>query len=307
MSPLLCAARNGPYVLAAGLVAGLVTPPQYNIVVPAIPAMVVLLLFLSVLRTDLRRIARDFGQLHQVAGTALLLQLAVPLCVLAIGHTMGLQATPLLLALTLVFSAPSIVGSPNICVMLGAEPAPALRLMVVGTLLLPVTVLPVFWASSQLGDVGDVLRASGRLVVTLGATILVAGLTRHWLLSAPSENTTRRLDGLSAITLAVFVVGLMPAVSEVALRDPAEAALWLAAACLANFGAQLLVFAGMRQADPSVRVATAVIAGNRNIALFLVALPQDITASIMVFVGCYQIPMYLTPLVLGRLYRNRFA
>ena len=47
----------------------------------------------------------------------------------------------------------------------------------------------------------------------------------------------------------------------------------------------------------------AIGAGNRNIAIFLVALPPEILAPIMVFIGCWQLPMYLTPILLRRMHR----
>ncbi len=49
-------------------------------------------------------------------------------------------------------------------------------------------------------------------------------------------------------------------------------------------------------------VPVSVVAGNRNIALFLVALPAAVTDPVLVFIGCYQVPMYLTPVLLGRFY-----
>lgn len=49
----------------------------------------------------------------------------------------------------------------------------------------------------------------------------------------------------------------------------------------------------------------ALAAGNRNIALFLVALPAEVMAPIMVFVGCWQVPMYLTPVLLRWLYARK--
>jgi len=51
-------------------------------------------------------------------------------------------------------------------------------------------------------------------------------------------------------------------------------------------------------------VPLAIIAGNRNIALFLTALPTPVTDPLLLFIGCYQIPMYLTPILLGRFYRG---
>jgi len=43
---------------------------------------------------------------------------------------------------------------------------------------------------------------------------------------------------------------------------------------------------------------TSIVAGNRNIALFLIVLPPEVAGPLMIFIGCYQIPMYLTPMVL---------
>ena len=48
--------------------------------------------------------------------------------------------------------------------------------------------------------------------------------------------------------------------------------------------------------------ALAITAGNRNIALFLVALPPETTDALLLFIGCYQVPMYLTPLLMTRFY-----
>ena len=67
-----------------------------------------------------------------------------------------------------------------------------------------------------------------------------------------------------------------------------------------NFGLQAIAY----KTDPRPDAGVAVIAGNRNIALFLVALPPEITDRILLFIGCYQVPMYLTPLVMARLYRS---
>ena len=51
----------------------------------------------------------------------------------------------------------------------------------------------------------------------------------------------------------------------------------------------------------------AIGAGNRNIALFLVALPPEALAPLMIFIGCWQLPMYLTPVLLPRLYERMLS
>ena len=69
-----------------------------------------------------------------------------------------------------------------------------------------------------------------------------------------------------------------------------------------NLGLQLATCAVVRRSPSAPSLA--IVAGNRNIALFLVALPYEITDRILLFIGCYQIPMYLTPLLLARFYRS---
>jgi len=47
-----------------------------------------------------------------------------------------------------------------------------------------------------------------------------------------------------------------------------------------------------------------VISGNRNIALYLTALPAAVTEPLLAFVGCYQFPMYMTPLLMRKFYNK---
>ena len=50
----------------------------------------------------------------------------------------------------------------------------------------------------------------------------------------------------------------------------------------------------------------AIAAGTRNLALFFAALPEETRAPLMLWLGLYQIPMYLTPLVMGPIYARRY-
>jgi arsenite transporter len=82
----------------------------------------------------------------------------------------------------------------------------------------------------------------------------------------------------------------------------------LATAFAVNFGLQVMVARFMQQ-PPFLgeRAGWAICAGNRNIALFLAALPPAVSDPILLFIGCYQIPMYLTPILLARMYRLSWA
>lgn len=293
---LAYAARHGRVVLVLGLLGGFALPGLAVAMTPWLPVMVAFLVFLSAARIGLRAAAGQMAEAPATLRTVLILQLAVPLGTIAVLWSLGWAGTAMGLAAVLVLAAPSISGGPTFTAMLGHAPEHAMRLLILGTALLPLTVLPVFWLSPAFGDAGAVigaaLRLTGVLILAIGAGF---GL-RRWLFRDPAPRVQEALDGASAITLGVIVIGLMSAVGPALRSDPVSLVPWLALVFTINFGAQ--VVARLCGAD----VGTSVVAGNRNVALFLVALPPEVIAPLLLFIGCYQIPMYLTPLIMKPFY-----
>ncbi|MEY8841936.1 hypothetical protein AB9K41_23145, partial [Cribrihabitans sp. XS_ASV171] len=180
--------------------------------------------------------------------------------------------------------------------------APALRLLILGTALLPLTCIPVFYFMPVFGELADVLTAASRL---LAAILLAAALgfaLRHWAIPDLSEGGREALDGVTVIALAVIVVGLMSAVRPALDTEPATLAFWFVAAVCANFGMQILAHVTLRYLGSRTPVPGSIVSGNRNFALFLVALPPEKTEFLLIFLGCYQFPMYLTPILMRRFY-----
>ncbi|ARE38345.1 hypothetical protein RGUI_0204 [Rhodovulum sp. P5] len=304
-SVLIAAGRYGRILLVAGLGAGFLLPGVAGAMRPWLPALIAALMFLAALRIGPRQAIGALRDLPSVLGVVAVYQLAVPLALAAGFGLAGLGGSPAALAVILMASAPPIAGSPNLTVLSGGDPAPALRLLVVATACLPVTVLPVFFVAEGLGGAGPVLAAAGRLlgVIALagGAAFLIRGIV--W--RAPAPRSIAMLDGLSALAMVVVVVGLMAKAGPTLLESPLAFLAWLTLALAANLGAQVVAFLwlGRTRLRPQ-RTGLAISAGNRNIALFLVALPAEVTGPILLFIGCYQIPMYLTPILMGRLYRG---
>ncbi len=296
MRILRLAARHGRALLVMGLMAGFALPDLAARLKPALPAMVVLLVFVSALRIGARTALGNLRDARQELALVLALQLAVPLA-LAGGLTVaGLHESAAGAVLVLAMAAPSISGSPAFTVMLGHDPAPAIRLLVLGTALLPLTALPVFWLLPTFGGPQEVVRAAVRLTAMIAIATGTAFAVRQWLFREPRPKTVRELDGLAALTLAVIVIGLMATVGPTLRDAPATLAGWLALAFVANFGMQ--VATRTLGAPPAVSV----VAGSRNMALFLVALPAEVTDPLLTFIGCYQVPMYLTPVLMRRYY-----
>lgn len=301
------AARHGQWLLIAGLLLGIFAPGLAGMVTPWIGAMIAALLFLAALRIGPRRVlgvAGDFGRtLAGVLVFQLLLPLALAILFLALGWTGTLPT-----ALIVMAAAAPISGSPNLVIMTGNDPAPALRLLTMGTALLPLTVIPVFWLTPALGGASEILASAGRLLLVIFISVLAAFGVRGFFLGEPGPRALNLIDGLSAIIMGAVVIGLMSAVGTAIYEEPVRLAVNLCAAFAASFVLQIVVVLALRRAEGgTLAVPFAVAAGNRNIALFLTALPAAVTDPLLLFIGCYQIPMYLTPLLLGRFYRRQKA
>ncbi len=265
---------------------------------PYLPFLVALLLCLTAFRVGA---PRAFGGLTTGAGVlaqVLVLQLVLPMGLLAVLFVFQMPITPFLLAVILMLSAPSVTGAPNFAIMNGADPAPAMRILVLGTALFPVLVLPVFWSLPQLGR-AEGLRASALLVGVILVSVGLGFAARHLSADRIGPMQERAVDGLNALALAVIVIGLMSAVGPLLRTEPMRLAGWAVAVFCLNVGLQVIAFYVYKG---RARVAFSMISGNRNVALFLIALPEEVVEPLLIFIGCYQIPMYLTPIVMKRLH-----
>ncbi|WP_372570936.1 hypothetical protein [Ruegeria jejuensis] len=305
MTALIFIARYGKLALICGLLAGLLLPDLAQVLRWWIPELVALLLFLTAFRIGPIDALANLAELGRTALVVLVLQLALPVGFLLMLSLLGLPVTPLALALALVMAAPSVTGSANFAILLNGDPAPALRLLILGTALLPLTCIPVFALLPGFGDIGDVLAAALRLLaVILGAAALGFAL-RHWRAPDLPERGRKATDGLTMIVLAVVVIGLMSAIRPALETDPLNLLFWVGVAFALNFGLQGLAYVTLRRRGYPAAVPTSIVAGNRNFALFFVALSPEATEPLLIFLGCYQFPMYLTPTLLRRFYDPR--
>ena len=301
---LLTCGRHGRMILILGLLGGILLPEPAIFLQKYLPVLVVLLLFVAALRIGPRNLISNKETFRTEILILLLFQVALPLCVWVAFQLFGFTG-PLALALLLVCSASSIGGSPNLVILSGKNPAPAMRMLMTGTAILPFTVIPIFLLIPELGSPFAVALAAGRLLLYVALALSIAFAIRWFLLVEPSDETLGAIDGVSALLMAVLVVGLMTAVGPALRTVPMEVLKVLAIACVDNFGLQTIFWLVFHRGEfAEARVSYAVVSGNRNMALFLSSLPFAIMEPLLLFIGCYQIPMYLTPIVMGWLYRR---
>lgn len=303
LAPFQWAAAHGRWLLVAGLLAAIALPGLAAWMQDLLPAAVALLLFFSALRVGPRQAvgaARDLGHsLYMVV----FLQLLCPLIFAGLLIATGWK-TPLALGLALMLTASPISGSPSLTFLLGKDAAPALRLLIAGTALLPLTTIPVFWLLPELVEGGGVFNAALRLLLLIGAATSLAFLIRGFILKNPGPDGLSAIEGMAALTMAIMVVGLMAAIRPAISENPGGLLLNLLAVFVANFGLQMGVHLVLRKKMRQQATGIAVSAGNRNIALFLAVLPASAIEPMLLFIGCYQVPMYLTPILLRRFYQS---
>lgn len=296
-------ARNGRYALVAGLVAGFLLPEVAQRLKPWLPQMVIFLLFITTLRIGPTRARSGLRNIRPTLVVVLAFQLLVPLTVLTLAIAFGVAQSPYVLAAVLVLSAPALSGSPNLSILLGADPEPAFRLLVLGTALLPITMLPIFWLLPQVGGLEAAIFGALRTFSTIFAAILMGFVASAWLFPTPSKQQTEAIDGVMTIALIVIVVALMGALGPAFQRSPSEALTWMALAFLVVFGMQVATFFVLRRrGNTPDTVPFSIVAGNRNVAIFLVTISPEVAEPLLIFLGCYQVPMYLTPILARPLY-----
>lgn len=305
ISVLAYLARHGRHVLLAGLClgigVGLAVPDIASALQILIAPVVVTLLFLAFLRLGPEGVRGGLAGWRGGLITVLAFQLLLPLFAAVTFRTLQLEAG-WALGVVLVLAAAPITGSPNLAVMSGASSVTALRQLVLGTLLLPITALPVFLVWPDLGAARDVAAMVLRLLALIGLACALGLWLRHRKIILPTPRTLIVIDGSATLLLALIVIALMASVGP-ALVAGSTAWAMLALVLMLGFGLQIGTVLALRgQSNPATVAALGQAAGNRNIALFLGVLPPSIASELFLFIGLYQIPMYLTPMVMGWLY-----
>jgi len=303
LKALRICARYGRYGLVFGLVAGLAMPDVATTLKPWLPQMIAGLLFLTAMRIGPKAAAQGLVGIHATLGVVLAFQLVLPLIVLLIASVFGEAQSPYIMAVVLVFAAPALSGSANLAVLAGADPEPAFRLLILGTALLPFTMLPIFWLLPQLGDITTIGLSALRLLLVIFCAAAAGFAVSAYLLPHRDEDDIAALDGAMTLALAVIVIALMAALRPALDQSVADVAIWMTLAFAVNLGMQVITFYALNgYGGGNTTVPFSIVSGNRNVAIFLIALSPEVAAPLLLFLACYQIPMYLTPILMKRAY-----
>lgn len=298
--------RHATTFMAAGVLLGLGLPALAAYAKPLLVPTLMIPLTLALVRLDWRAIAAW----RQRTRTATLLigwvLLVCPVLVWALASALvpiGLPP-PLREALVLLGASSPLVTSVAIALIVGLDATLAVVTVLIATALVPFT-LPLL-AHALVGITLDI--GLGAFMLRLGALVGTA-FGCAWLirrLVAPPVLARQRelLDGLTVINLVVFAVAIMDGVTAYAIEAPGYVAIAIAAAFAFNLLLQLMGYVAFRRLGPREALAAALVSGNCNLGLVLVALEGKASFEVTIFFALAQIPMYTLPMLLMPVYRR---
>lgn len=294
--------RHGGKLLAAAILAPVFYGPLAELFRPVVTPSVAVLMTLVLLRIDPAQVMAWLRRPGVVALISAWMLLVTPLIVYAATRIVGLDG-PLGAGVTLVAASCAVTTASAFARLVNLDAEISLVVSVATTALLPFTAPPI-----ALGLLGLDLNISVaglmlRLLMIIGIPALAAFLLRRWLGQARLDRAGKPLDGAVVLILVFFAFGVMDGVNARLLSDP----LWLmggiAIAMAGSLGLNLLTaLAMMPLLGRHAGLTAGLLAGNRNQAVFLAVLPAGADADVLLFFGIGQIPMYLGPFILRRIY-----
>ncbi|MDX2484222.1 MAG: hypothetical protein QNK42_11250 [Pseudodonghicola sp.] len=308
MSLLAALAARGRWLLIAGLAVGILFPGLSTGFTPVVVPLLAVMLCIAALREGPVAALPRAGEAPRALVVTIVLQSLLPLAASAALWAAGLLSAPLAIGAVLALAAAPITGTPGMAVMTGADARISLRQLTIGVALLPLTAAPVFAILPIFPDPWAVAAGALRLLAVVVLAGGIAHVLRARLPALARPEAQPALDGIMALAMAVVVIGLMSAVGPAIRTTPLHLLLVLGFAMGLYLVQTLSAWHIARAAVPRQEaLAFAIAAGNRNLALFLAAMPAETAAPLLLFVGCYQVPMYLTPLMLPRLTGTRWS
>jgi bile acid:Na+ symporter, BASS family len=296
-------ARHGAALLAASIFAGLFLPPLAAAFRDVITPVVFILMVLVLLRVDPGQVVAYLRRPLLVVALLAWLLVAMPILAFALTRALGLDG-PLAMGLVVVATGCAATSSPAFARLVGLDGEMALVVALLSTLLIPFTAPPL--ALGLLG-IDLAISMSGlmlRLGLLVGLPLLASMVIRRAAGPARLAHWGRAVDGAVVLLVVFYGFGVMDGVLPQLLAQPGFILGGVALAfggTLAMNAATALAFAGTGQ---RIALSAGLLAGNRNMALYLAVLPEATDPGILLFCVLCQFPLFLSPFLLKPFYER---
>ena len=296
-------ARRGAAILAASIFVGLFVPPLASVFRDVVTVTVAGLMTLVLLRVDFGQVLGWLRRPLLIAALLGWLLLACPVLAYALCWFLPLEPG-FVAGLVVLATGCAATSSPAFARLLGLDGEVAFVVSILSTFLVPFTAPPI-----ALGLMGIDLSLTlgglmARLALLVGLPMALSLLLRRLVRPEALARRAGAIDGAVVLLVAAYGVGVMDGILARAIAQPGLVLGGVAMAftgCLALNAATALAFgaAGRRFA-----LTAGLLSGNRNMALYLAVLPPETDPSILLFLTLCQFPLFLSPFLLGPIYRR---
>jgi predicted Na+-dependent transporter len=294
-------ARRGGVLLMGCVFVGVALPPLAALLRDTLTVTVAGLMTLVLLRIDLGQVLAYLRRPLLVGALLVWLLIACPLIAWALVRAVGLEG-PLGAALVIMATGCAATSSPAFARLVGLDASISLVVAVLSTLLVPFTAPPLALGLMGIDLAISVQGLMARLALIVGLPLLLSLLIRRLVAAPRLAAWSGRVDGMVVLLLVIYGIGVMDGMQAMLLAEPAWVAGGIALAFLGNFGLNLLTALATLPAGRGVALATGLLSGNRNMALYLAVLPAATDSRILLYFALCQFPLFLSPMLLRPIY-----
>ena len=300
---LSLSSRHASVLLAVGIFGGALIPPLAAAFHPLVGPCVLGMMTLIFLRVDIEGTLVHLRRPGRVALIVAILLLVSPVLMAFVVEPLGLDRG-ITAGLVLFAAGAAATSSPAFARMVGLDPELSLVVSLLSTLLVPLTAPPL---ASWLAGI-DLAIGTGafmaRLALVVGLPALVSLGLRRLIGPRRLQSAGPAVDGALVWLVVGYGFGVMDGLQARLATDPRWVVIALIAAFLADYGLNAATTLALRPMGRIRAASAGLMAGNRNMALFLAVLPVSADPRVALFFALCQFPLFLSPFLLRPLYRR---
>ena len=300
---LPASARHGSALLAAGVFGGLLIAPLAHAMVWFITPNVVLLMTLVLLRVDIPAAFSHLSRPGRLAAIVVFQMLMSPF--IAAGVLTLLPLDPGIAAGVAIFATGAAATSgAAFARLVGLDPELTLLATLASIFVVPLTGPPLAHLLAGIDLHISVGGFMARLALVVGLPLAGSLLLRRAIGPDRLAPIAASLDGAVVWLVVFYGFAVMDGLQARLLADPIWVTEATLAAFVADFGLNAVTMAAFIWMGWRSAASAGLMAGNRNMALYLAVLPASADHRIALFFALVQFPLFLSPFLLGPIYRR---
>jgi len=290
-------------LLASSIFIGIAYPALAAFFKPFLLPLIFLLFLSAVLQVSFRDAAQV--AVGDRAGWITLLWQLLGLPLLCFIFLKPLLSDQLHLFAVIAMCTGSITATTALSRLFNLNSALSLVVGLAGAILMPVP-LYVFLQLLLGPEVSlDLTAYCIRSVIFIVMPIVVAFVIRKIISSEADNWLQNKMPSVAMVLLVFFGLAVMDGVGELMFSDPYRLLSYLALAFGISIGVQLVSFFALSVLGPRDATTGVLLCAYRNMGLVAAIAGSSLGEDFFIFLGVWQLPMYILPLLFRRFYENR--